>query len=73
MPKNEEIKPPVRESCDDGDSRVVCAKPGLNIIFRDRDHVLGKNIEQIHSEYDSLGRCPLAEGDIADITDFPTS
>lgn len=43
--------------------------PGEEIIFGDSAHVLRTNIEQIYGGYPSLDRCPLGEGDIADIAD----
>lgn len=42
---------------------------GEPIIFGDSANVLRTNIEQIYGGYPSLDRCPLAEGDIADIGD----
>ena len=44
-------------------------EPGKEIIFGDSAHVLRTNIEQIYGGYDSLDKCPLGEGDIADIAE----
>eukprot|EP00980_Cylindrotheca_fusiformis_P030986 scaffold25694_cov127-Cylindrotheca_fusiformis.AAC.17 len=44
-------------------------EPGEKIIFGDSANVLRTNIEQLYGGYPSLDGCPLAEGELNDISD----